>query len=102
MALGVRTVQRYEANLGLPIRRPPGGNRCAVWAFADEIDAWLKSPGRIRGAESDYPEEQTDAQLRASAKDAERLTNESRSNNGSSHETAQTMPSHLRAHVRAA
>jgi hypothetical protein len=44
MALGVRTVQRYEANLGLPVHRPAGGNRCAVWAFSDEIDAWLKRP----------------------------------------------------------
>jgi hypothetical protein len=51
MALGVRTVQRYEANLGLPVHRPAGGNRCAVWAFSDEIDAWLKRPesGRVEG-----------------------------------------------------
>ena len=51
MALGVRTVQRYEAKLGLPVHRPAGGNRCAVWAFSDEIDAWLKQPesGPVEG-----------------------------------------------------
>lgn len=45
MALGTRTAQRYEAKLGLPIHRPVnGGPRCAVWAFSDEIDAWLRRP----------------------------------------------------------
>ena len=43
MGLGVRTVQRYEVNLGLPVHRPAGKVRGAVLAFTDEIDAWLKS-----------------------------------------------------------
>lgn len=38
---GVRTVQRYESQFGLPIRRPAGKNRSSVIALADEIDAWL-------------------------------------------------------------
>ena len=42
---GVRTIQRYEAQLGFPVRRPSGSPRSAVLAFANEIDAWLaKSP----------------------------------------------------------
>ena len=40
MGKGVRTVQRYEAELGLPVRRPAGRSRSAVFATRAEIDAW--------------------------------------------------------------
>ena len=40
---GVRTVQRWEADLGLPARRPQGRGRSAVIAMRSEIDAWLKT-----------------------------------------------------------
>ena len=40
---GVRTVQRYEVSLGLPVRRPSGHDRSSVIAFVDEIDAWLQA-----------------------------------------------------------
>ena len=39
MGLGIRTVQRYEVELGLPIYRPAGKDRSAVLALSDEIDA---------------------------------------------------------------
>ena len=39
---GVRSVQRYEGELKLPIRRPVGTNRSAVLAFSDELDDWLQ------------------------------------------------------------
>lgn len=39
---GVRTVQRWERDLGFPVRRPRSHQRSAVIAFPDEIDAWLK------------------------------------------------------------
>lgn len=39
---GVRTVQRWEHDLGLPVRRPRGKSRSAVVAMADELDAWLR------------------------------------------------------------
>jgi|SRR5947209_16822703 len=39
---GVRTVQRWEVELGLPVRRPRAKNRSAVIAMRSEIDAWLK------------------------------------------------------------
>ena len=42
MGRGVRTLQRYEAQLALPIHRPSAHNRSAVLAFTDELDAWLK------------------------------------------------------------
>lgn len=38
---GVRTVQRWEAQAGLPVHRPQGRDRSAVVAFAEEVDAWL-------------------------------------------------------------
>ena len=42
---GVRTLQRYESQLGLPIRRPMGKDRSSVMAFSDEVDQWLnRSP----------------------------------------------------------
>ena len=40
---GVRTVQRWEADLRLPVRRPSGRNRSAVIAIRSEIDSWLRS-----------------------------------------------------------
>lgn len=40
---GVRTVQRWERDLGMPVRRPRAKSRSAVVAMADEIDAWLRS-----------------------------------------------------------
>lgn len=43
LGMGVRTVQRYERDLGLPIRRPAGGGtfRGAVIATKVELDAWI-------------------------------------------------------------
>ncbi|MBZ5490143.1 MAG: hypothetical protein LAO76_04335 [Acidobacteriia bacterium] len=38
---GVRTVQRWEAELQLPVHRPRGKNRSAVIAFREELDQWL-------------------------------------------------------------
>ena len=40
---GVRTVQRWEHDLQLPVRRPRGKDRSAVLAMTDELDAWLHS-----------------------------------------------------------
>lgn len=38
---GVRTVQRWERELNLPVRRPRGKDRSAVIALKPDIDAWL-------------------------------------------------------------
>jgi hypothetical protein len=40
---GVRTVQRWERELGLPVRRPRGKSRSAVIAFKTELDRWLRA-----------------------------------------------------------
>ncbi len=39
----VRTAIRWEKEKHLPVHRVPGGRRQAVFAFTDEIDAWLLS-----------------------------------------------------------
>jgi hypothetical protein len=49
MRCGVRTVQRYEREFGLPVRRPTGKLRGAVMATRAEIDAWVAA-GPIRKA----------------------------------------------------
>lgn len=38
-----RTVRRWELERGLPIRRVPGGRGTSVFAYAAEIDDWLKT-----------------------------------------------------------
>lgn len=38
---GVRTVQRYERELGLPVRRPAGRTTGSVLATKAELDAWV-------------------------------------------------------------
>jgi len=38
---GVRTVQRWEQTLGLPVKRPNGAGKDSVFASTDELDQWL-------------------------------------------------------------
>lgn len=40
---GVRTVQRYEREFGLPVRRPAGRSKGAVIATKAELDAWISA-----------------------------------------------------------
>jgi CheY-like chemotaxis protein len=53
----VRTVQRMEVELGLPIRRPKGHARSSVIALTAELDEWLKSfmPQRAAGFSAASP-----------------------------------------------
>jgi hypothetical protein len=39
---GVRTVQRWEPTLGLPVHRLGKGARCPVFAFKDELHLWFR------------------------------------------------------------
>ena len=54
MGRGVRTVQRYERDLNLPVHRPAGKSRSAVVAFADEIDNWMRE-GRLLSGNGSPP-----------------------------------------------
>jgi hypothetical protein len=38
---GVRTAQRWEALLGMPVHRPALKDRSAVVAFTDELERWI-------------------------------------------------------------
>ena len=49
---GVRTIQRYEEKLGLPVHRPAGRERSAVLAFADELEQWLRNAPNRNGTHS--------------------------------------------------
>jgi hypothetical protein len=40
---GVRTVQRYERELALPVRRPAGKTKASVIATRSELDIWAAS-----------------------------------------------------------
>ena len=49
MGKGVRTVQRWEQDFGLPVRRPAGiTHKSAVLAYRHDIDAWLESSWSLR------------------------------------------------------
>lgn len=41
MGKGVRTVQRWEQDFGLPVRRPCGSNKKAILARPCDLDAWV-------------------------------------------------------------
>ena len=49
---GVRTVQRWERQLGLPVRRPAGiDHKSAVVAYTRDLDQWLQSRWSRRSLE---------------------------------------------------
>jgi tetratricopeptide (TPR) repeat protein len=51
-----RTVKRWEKERGLPVHRLPGGRRGTVYAFADELTAWLSAPNNREEVEKPSPE----------------------------------------------
>ena len=62
LGVEIRTAQRWEGRMGLPVARIDGGQ--AVFAFADELDAWRASREvRRSGQVSERPEPQTVATL---------------------------------------
>jgi hypothetical protein len=49
---GVRTVQRWERHLGLPVRRPNGAlQKSAVVLYRGDVDAWLATRFSARSLE---------------------------------------------------
>jgi hypothetical protein len=51
---GVRTVQRWEREFGLPVRRP-NGNSHTVYASCEELQAWLASWSQRQRSNSENP-----------------------------------------------
>jgi hypothetical protein len=52
---GVRTVQRWEQDLALPVRRPRGKERSAVMALKKDLDLWLQSAPSSAVAHEEQP-----------------------------------------------
>jgi hypothetical protein len=52
----VRTVTRWEKDKRLPVHRVPGGKRQAVFAYRQELDAWLLSQEPNGDAKAVLPE----------------------------------------------
>lgn len=50
---GVRTVQRWESEYGLPVRRATSSSHHAVLAIPQEIDAWIQQQTKDRRSELD-------------------------------------------------
>jgi hypothetical protein len=48
---GVRTVQRWEVQLDLPVRRPNGGSGRVIQASREDLDRWLATRWSRRPAE---------------------------------------------------
>ena len=46
---GVRTVQRWEGELGLPVRRPTARLKKIVLADREELDSWLRTTTNVDG-----------------------------------------------------
>jgi hypothetical protein len=54
MGKGVRTVQRWERHLGLPVRRPNGvSHKSAVLLDRSDLDTWLATRFSARGTVRD-------------------------------------------------
>src|SRR5207249_1376791 len=52
----ITTVIRWKRERGLPVYHVPGGKRHAVFAYAEEIDAWLSNGWhRANSSESKAP-----------------------------------------------
>jgi len=49
---GVRTVQRWEQNLSLPVHRPAGAPRNIVFARTSELSTWVHTPAGKMGQNS--------------------------------------------------
>jgi hypothetical protein len=61
---GVRTVQRWEREFELPVRRPKSANRkSAVAAHPRDLDAWLTSRWALRAAKETAEPLETAAEL---------------------------------------
>ncbi len=54
---GVRTVQRWESELGLPVRRPIAHNKRIVIAMPAELDVWLSQQLHQRREAAPYAAE---------------------------------------------
>ena len=60
----VRTVQRWELELGLPVRRPYDGSKSPVFVVPAELDAWMRAQ-KFRGEGLSFGKSEKTLLLRA-------------------------------------
>jgi hypothetical protein len=53
---GVRTVQRWERELGLPVHRVGTGKRSPVFAVVTELNFWVSTTAAARNGEAPRPQ----------------------------------------------
>jgi hypothetical protein len=77
---GVRTVQRWERHLGLPVRRPVGASqKSAVVLYRGDVDAWLATRFSARTLDKNESKaSETSRSARASLKEGIRTARELR------------------------
>lgn len=56
----IRTAQRWEAQMGMPVHRPAANDKAVVVAFSDELEHWLR---RSPAEKQQTPGEQSLARL---------------------------------------
>ena len=80
---GVRTVQRWERHLGLPVRRPIGAaQKSAVMLYRGDVDAWLATRFSARTLEKDGAQSnQSSRSARSTLREGIRTARELRSAN---------------------
>jgi predicted DNA-binding transcriptional regulator AlpA len=80
---GVRTVQRWERHLGLPVRRPIGASqKSAVVLYRGDVDTWLATRFSARTLQKDGEEgTQSSRSARSTLKEGIRTARELRSAN---------------------
>jgi hypothetical protein len=66
LGIGIRTAQRWERELIMPVRRPHRKMRSGVVALTDEIDVWLCREGTLV-ADSGHVKPATRARARTKA-----------------------------------
>jgi hypothetical protein len=95
---GVRTVQRYERELGLPIRRPAGKSRGSVVATAGELDAWVTASPIRTQFRLTHPGINTEMveQLRRNVREMARLRNETQQVRRAVSESLQLLRTNIR------
>ncbi len=84
MGKGVRTVQRWEHHLGLPVRRPNGAShKSAVLLDRNDLETWLATRFSARGSVKDLASESfaTTTTARASLRESIRTARELRDTN---------------------
>jgi tetratricopeptide (TPR) repeat protein len=57
-----RTVERWEKQRGLPVRRVPGAGRASVYALISELDEWLANSNITEASLADTEQESPPAQ----------------------------------------